>query len=141
VKNGKYEDGSFSDDLLEASFDLINNSEERNCIEWVSYVPSLRRPKLVKEFAEKLANKLALPIRTSLRKTVDTPEQKSFQNSHYQCKNVYTSIEATSEYENGPVLLVDDMFDSGWTLTVCGKMLRDTGVEAVYPFALATSAK
>lgn len=141
VKNGKYEDGSFSDDLLEASLNLINNSEERNCIEWVSYVPSLRRPNLVKEFAEKLASKLGLPIRTSLRKILDAPEQKSFQNSHYQCKNVYTSIEATPTYEKGPVLLVDDMFDSGWTLTVCGKLLRDQGVEAVYPFALAKSAK
>jgi ATP-dependent DNA helicase RecQ len=35
------------------------------------------------------------------------------------------------------VLLVDDTVDSGWTLTVVGWLLRESGAAAVYPFALA----
>ena len=38
---------------------------------------------------------------------------------------------------NGPVLLVDDLVSSRWTLTVAGRALRQTGVPAVLPFALA----
>jgi ATP-dependent DNA helicase RecQ len=44
-----------------------------------------------------------------------------------------------SEVE-GPVLLVDDVIDSGWTATVVTRLLRRAGVPAVLPFALALAA-
>jgi ATP-dependent DNA helicase RecQ len=37
----------------------------------------------------------------------------------------------------GPVLLVDDVVDSGWTMTVAARLLRQAGAAAVLPFALA----
>jgi len=37
----------------------------------------------------------------------------------------------------GPVLLVDDVIDSGWTMTVGSRLLRRAGASAVLPFALA----
>ena len=37
----------------------------------------------------------------------------------------------------GPVLLVDDLVDSRWTLTVAGSLLREHGAGPVFPFALA----
>jgi len=37
----------------------------------------------------------------------------------------------------GPVLLVDDVHDSRWTLTVVGAALRDAGSGPVHPFTLA----
>jgi ATP-dependent DNA helicase RecQ len=37
----------------------------------------------------------------------------------------------------GPVLLVDDRIETGWTMTVAAKLLRDGGVPAVLPFVLA----
>jgi ATP-dependent DNA helicase RecQ len=40
----------------------------------------------------------------------------------------------------GPVLLVDDAIDSGWTMTVAARALRRAGAPAVLPFALALSA-
>jgi len=40
----------------------------------------------------------------------------------------------------GPVLLVDDQIDSGWTMTVAAKLLRDAGAPAVLPFVLAVAA-
>jgi ATP-dependent DNA helicase RecQ len=39
----------------------------------------------------------------------------------------------------GPVLLVDDRIETGWTMTVAAKLLRDAGVVAVLPLALASS--
>jgi ATP-dependent DNA helicase RecQ len=35
------------------------------------------------------------------------------------------------------VLLVDDVVDSGWTMTVAARLLRQAGAVAVLPFALA----
>ena len=39
----------------------------------------------------------------------------------------------------GPVLLVDDLIGSGWTMTVGAKLLRERDAPAVLPFALAVS--
>jgi ATP-dependent DNA helicase RecQ len=40
---------------------------------------------------------------------------------------------------DGPVLLVDDRIDTGWTMTVAAKLLRESGAPAVLPLALATT--
>ena len=37
----------------------------------------------------------------------------------------------------GPVLLVDDLTDTGWTLTMAARVLRAAGAPAVLPFAIA----
>ena len=37
----------------------------------------------------------------------------------------------------GPVLLVDDLVDSRWTITVAGRALRLAGASTVLPFAAA----
>jgi ATP-dependent DNA helicase RecQ len=39
-----------------------------------------------------------------------------------------------------PVLLVDDMVDSGWTLTLAAVLLQHQGSGPVYPFALAKAS-
>lgn len=39
---------------------------------------------------------------------------------------------------DGPVLLIDDVTDTGWTLTMAARVLRGAGVGEVLPFALAT---
>ena len=39
----------------------------------------------------------------------------------------------------GPLLLVDDVLDSGWTMTLGSALLRQAGSGPVYPFALATT--
>jgi ATP-dependent DNA helicase RecQ len=38
----------------------------------------------------------------------------------------------------GPVLLVDDVVDTGWTLTMAARVLRRSGAPEVLPFALAS---
>ena len=39
---------------------------------------------------------------------------------------------------DGPVLLVDDVTDTGWTMTMGARVLRRAGVPEVLPFALAS---
>jgi ATP-dependent DNA helicase RecQ len=40
----------------------------------------------------------------------------------------------------GPVLLVDDVTDTGWTLTMAARVVRDAGAPDVLPFALASTS-
>ena len=37
----------------------------------------------------------------------------------------------------GPVLLVDDLTDTGWTLTMAARVVRAAGADVVLPFAIA----
>ncbi len=39
----------------------------------------------------------------------------------------------------GPVLLIDDVTDTGWTLTMAARVLRHAGVAEVLPFTLAST--
>ena len=39
----------------------------------------------------------------------------------------------------GPVLLVDDLVDSGWTMVLAGRALRRAGAPGVLPLALAVA--
>src|ERR1039457_6480675 len=41
---------------------------------------------------------------------------------------------------DGPIPLVDDRIDTGWTMTVAAKVLREAGAPAVLPFALAVTS-
>jgi ATP-dependent DNA helicase RecQ len=38
----------------------------------------------------------------------------------------------------GPILLIDDLTDTGWTLTMAARVLRRAGADEVLPFALAS---
>ncbi len=46
--------------------------------------------------------------------------------------------EGTGGHWQGPVLLIDDMTDTGWTLTMAARLLRDAGAPGVLPFVFAT---
>jgi ATP-dependent DNA helicase RecQ len=46
-------------------------------------------------------------------------------------------LRAALTASDGPVLLIDDQIDTGWTMTVAAALLRDAGAPAVLPLALA----
>lgn len=139
VRSGKQQDGRFDDQLVKAARDLIRG-RWRPEPEWVAFVPSRRRPELVRDFAHRLAEALGLDCMGAVAKVRDTKPQKTMQNSQQQYRNVVDAFEIAGEVRSGPVLLVDDIVDSRWTLTVVGSLLRAAGTGPVYPFALADTA-
>ena len=88
-------------------------------------------------FARRLATSLELPYKNVVEKVRDTEPQKTMQNSHQQYRNVLDSFKIRQPIPRGPVLLVDDIVDSRWTLTVIGGQLLSSGATLVYPLALA----
>ncbi|MBI4677261.1 MAG: RecQ family ATP-dependent DNA helicase [Elusimicrobia bacterium] len=138
VQQGKYRDEGFDDALVEAAAHLIRERWlPKPDIQWVTAIPSKRRPRLVPDFAGRLAKRLGLPFKQVLVRVVDAPEQKTMENSFAQARNVLGSLRIEGESLPGSVLLVDDMIDSGWTFAAAGWLLRSKGVPGVYPFALA----
>jgi ATP-dependent DNA helicase RecQ len=78
-----------------------------------------------------------LPFESVIVKTEDRPEQKSMANSTQQARNVDGSLTVGGSVRGSAVLLVDDMVDSGWTLTIAAWLLRLHGSGRVWPLALA----
>jgi ATP-dependent DNA helicase RecQ len=138
VYSGKYTDNRFSEELVSASLQLIQEWQPQPAPAWVTCIPSRRHPDLVPDFARRLATTLGLPFRACLVKTDDRPEQKGMANSAQQARNVEGSLGFSQiPVLPGPVLLVDDMVDSGWTFTIAASLLRERGCGEVFPFALA----
>lgn len=138
VREGKYEHNKFADELVEASAKLIRERWEPEPFpEWVTAIPSRRHPRLVYDFASRLADSLGVPFVEALARTSEAPEQKLMANSSMQARNVAGTLEAVDRVPAGAVLLIDDIIDSGWTLTLAGWLLRQRGSGIVYPFTLA----
>jgi len=138
VRQGKYKDGRFADELVEACSSMIRGWNPKPLPTWITCVPSLRHPKLVPDFSQRLANKLNLPFRVALKKTDDRPEQKTMANSTQQARNIDGAF-ALDEQQvlTGSVLLIDDMVDSRWTFTVVSWLLLTHGIDNVFPVALS----
>ena len=107
--------------------------------QWITCVPSFEHPILVPDFAERLAAALAWPFMPVVVKVRRNAQQKQQQNTAHQCRNLDGVFEIREDLPDGPVLLVDDVVDSGWTLTVVAALLRAAGCGLVWPVALASS--
>ena len=138
VQKGKYLDGYFADELVDASVKILSEFIKNNNIEWITPVTSKRHPKLVPDFAKRLADKLGIGYFEGIKK-LDAEEQKKFENSDGQYKNANDSFEII-QIKKENILLVDDMVDSRWTFTVCAMKMREMGSGDIYPFALANTA-
>jgi ATP-dependent DNA helicase RecQ len=135
VKRAKYQTRHYPDGLVNAAAELIRRWAPP--ARWVTWVPSTRRPDLVEPFARRLAAALGLPLRSVVRRTTRRRPQKEMENSAQQAGNVYRAFEVIEPVPATPVLLVDDIVDSRWTLTVVGVLLRQAGAGEVFPFVLA----
>nr|WP_258376548.1 RecQ family ATP-dependent DNA helicase [Curtobacterium sp. MCBD17_028] len=109
-------------------------------------LPSRTRPLLVASLAGELARIGKLRFLGTLERTGGTMRADGATNSAYRLAGIWDSVRvgpdlgAALEEHHGPVLLVDDLVDSRWTMTVAGRVLRQAGVEQVLPFALAVVA-
>jgi len=112
----------------------------------VAAMPSRARPQLIATLAERIATLGKLELLGSLTYAHGGPTGGRGGNSAHRLAAVWERIVVPDELVGrvaalgGPVLLVDDLADSRWTLTVAGRELRRAGAPAVLPLTLAIDA-
>ena len=130
----------FRDELVHAVAAMVRERWQPDPpAQWVTCVPSLRCPTLVPDFARRLADKLKLPFYDVIQKVRDCPPQKQQENTFHQCRNLDGVFKVVGSVPASPVLLIDDVVDSRWTMTVLAALLRRSGSGLVYPVGLATA--
>jgi ATP-dependent DNA helicase RecQ len=106
-------------------------------------VGSRRHPRLVHALANRIGEVGRLPVLGALTRT-DAPPVDTAGNSTHRWQAARNALVLESSLADqlatldGPVLLVDDLTDTGWTFTVAAALLRDAGAPGVLPLALAS---
>jgi len=133
--------GKFRDELVAAAEEMLTERWRPDpAPEWVTCVPSGANPSLVPDFARRLAARLHIPFLEVVEKVRHNEPQKMQQNRFHQCRNLDGVFSIRSNCRPSPVLLVDDICDSGWTMAVVAALLRNGQSGAVWPLALASTA-
>ncbi|MEO7236865.1 MAG: recombinase RecQ, partial [Lapillicoccus sp.] len=139
-------DAPASPELLQACVGVLRDWGWSQRPVGVVAVPSRGRPTITASVAQGLAEIGRLPFLGTLDLVDGGPTGEPGGNSAFRLAGVWGRLEVGSELAvavraaHGPVLLVDDLADSRWTLTVCAQSLRQAGAEAVLPFVLALQA-
>jgi ATP-dependent DNA helicase RecQ len=137
------EDSPIDDAMLRACARVLGDWDWEERPVAVVSLPSRSRPQLIDSLARGLASLGRLPYLGALELTGGGPTAGPGGNSAYRLASVWDRFAVPEQLRGalaehpGPVLLIDDLADSKWTLTVAGAAIRDAGAEAVLPFALA----
>ncbi|WP_062078236.1 RecQ family ATP-dependent DNA helicase [Demequina globuliformis] len=110
-------------------------------IEAVVGIRSFTRPQLLEHLAPGLARYLEIPFAGWLGAApgLEAPgrhDLNSAQRLAVVSRRLGVEESTRASLGGRSVLLVDDYTDSGWTLTVGARLLRQAGAPAVYPFVL-----
>jgi ATP-dependent DNA helicase RecQ len=133
-------DGPADPAVLAACVDVLKGWRWERRPVAVATVPSRSRPALVHSVGEHLAGLGRLAT------AGDGPRGRPGGNSAFRLAGLWEAFAPTPEQVralaglDGPVLLVDDLADSRWTVTVAGRALRQAGAPEVLPFVLAVPA-
>ncbi len=136
------EDGPVPPHLVEAVLEVLGDWHPA----WparptgVAYVESSRRPQLTRDLAEGVSRYLQLPL-VARWQIVDqgVPPGQGSSNSAHRVAAVRRRFDLVLDepLDGGPVLLIDDLVATGWTMTMAAISLRAAGADAVLPLTLA----
>ncbi|MDA2889622.1 RecQ family ATP-dependent DNA helicase [Mycolicibacterium sp. BiH015] len=137
------DDAEVSDDVVQAAVNVLASWDWETRPTAVMAVDSVRHPVLITSLARRLAELGRLTDLGVLRYAPDR-RPVTAANSAYRVAALDRSFAppdpAVIQVAGGPVLLVDDMADSGWTLTMAARTVRSAGAQQVLPFALASTS-
>jgi ATP-dependent DNA helicase RecQ len=138
VRRGKQHEHRFDDQLVTATVNLIRSWQPQPAPTWITFVPSRRESDLVRNFAGRVGDAVGLPVVDGIAVRPGTPPQRVMLNSAQQALNAADTFSIREDLvRKGPVLILDDVIDSGWTLTVIAARLRQAGATVVFPLALS----
>ncbi len=142
---GPAPDGEVPEDLVKALVAVLAAWDWPQRPAGVVTLPSRTRPRLITSLGGRIAAIGRLPLLGSLGYTGAGPGPRQF-NSPQRLQAIWRELALAGPARDavagagGPVLVIDDQIDSGWTMTVAAKLLREAGAPAVLPLVLAVNA-
>jgi ATP-dependent DNA helicase RecQ len=142
---GESADGPVPDDMLAAVVKVLTAWDWALRPAAVIAVPSRTRPLLITSLASQIAGIGRMPYLGPLELGDEAAPARQH-NSAQRLRAVWTSVAVPEAMRagltglEGPILLVDDRIETGWTMTVAAMRLREAGASAVLPLVLATAA-
>ncbi len=145
-------DGAVPDDVLDAVVSVLADWA-KGPGGWAASAPDARgrpvgvvtvgshaRPRLVHSLGERIAAVGRMPLLGTVGNAHGAPARS---NSARRVQALHAGLHLAPELADavkaagGPVLLVDDFADTGWTLAVAARLLRAAGATRVLPLVLA----
>ncbi|MFI7052729.1 RecQ family ATP-dependent DNA helicase [Streptosporangium canum] len=137
-------DGPVPDDVFAAVVKVLSSWEWTQRPIAVVAMPSAGRPQLVRSLAERLAQVGRLSYLGDLGYRSGPPGRQFNSAQRVQAIRgtlaMPSALGAAVAGAGGPVLLVDDRVDTGWSMTLAAAMIRHAGAPAVLPLALAVTS-
>ncbi|WP_409496284.1 RecQ family ATP-dependent DNA helicase [Amycolatopsis sp. cmx-11-12] len=136
-------DAKLPDPVFQACIEVLKGWQWAERPVAVVEVPSATRPQLVHSLAMKLASIGRLEYLGAIASAGPPPRQA---NSAQRLADLWKRLSLPDDLAarvaaaEGPILLVDDLIDTGWTTTLSARLLRQAGARAVLPFALASTS-
>ncbi|MFD4190923.1 RecQ family ATP-dependent DNA helicase [Amycolatopsis thermoflava] len=135
-------DGEVPDRIFQACVQVLASWRWDQRPAAVVAMPSATRPRLVHDLATRLAQIGRLRFLGALESRGGRPRRANSAQrvaDLWQTLAVPGALAAELSGVEGPVLLVDDLVDTGWSMTLAARLLRQGGAPAVLPFALAST--
>lgn len=136
-------DGPVPDELVQACIAVLASWNWEARPVGIVAMDSQRRPRLTTDLAGRIASVGRLPLLGTLEADGPAPRRANSAvrlADLWQRLRVPVDLHAALAELTGPVLLVDDLVDTGWTMTVGTRLLRRAGADAVLPLALASTS-
>ena len=99
-------------------------------------MPSRRHRVRVHDLAERIAAVGKLPLLEVLAAEGPPPPVDSASKPRVEHLLATLSVRPDVDWPDGPLLLVDDTYRSGWTMTVAAALLREAGAHSVLPLVV-----
>jgi ATP-dependent DNA helicase RecQ len=139
VRASKYEGaGPFAQELVVRAAGVIQTRYPIAAIDGIVSVPPTRSGLLVEGFARQVANLLGKEYLPLLVKVRPTQEQQILTNHVQKSDNVKGafSVMFPVQLVGRVLLLIDDIYDSGYMLREVAQTLMRAGAKVVYPFTI-----
>jgi ATP-dependent DNA helicase RecQ len=138
-------DGEIPGDLVEAVVKVLAAWNWADRPAGVVTMASRSRPQLVESLGRRIAGIGRMPYLGQLGYADGARPAAPQHNSAQRLRALWheltvpESVSAAVASLGGPVLLADDRIETGWTMTVAARLLREAGAPAVLPLALAVA--
>ena len=138
MRQGRYQEGRYSEVLVQACAELLRMWDPDPTPLWVTCVPSTGQPGVIEDFSSRLAAALSIPFLSVMNSKIQATDRGPMSNSVQRASHIDGTLSVSSSpIPDSAVLLIDDLTDTRWTLTTAAWLLQSNGSGPVLPLVLS----